>query len=114
MAIERYNSNGRFHEAVIHNGILYLSGAIGAGDTVAEQAKNIFASLDKVLEKYGSDKEHVLSASVYLTDMKNFNEFNSVWDTWFAEGTHPVRTCVGASLASPQFLVEVTLTAALK
>lgn len=114
MAIERYNFNGRFHEAVIHNGILYLSGKISTGETVTEQATKIFADLDAALQKYGSDKEHVLSASVFLTDMTTFNEFNAVWNAWFAEGTQPVRTCVGVSLASPECKVEITFTAALK
>jgi len=114
MAIERYNFNGRFHEAVIHNGTLYLSGSVAAGATVTEQATKIFESLDAALTKYGSDKEHVLSGSVYLTDMSTFNEFNAVWNAFFNEGTHPVRTCIGAALANPDYLVEITLVAAIK
>lgn len=114
MKLERYNSNGRFHEAVIHNGVIYLSGQVAnSGETVAEQAKVCLDNLEKTLEKYGSDKKHIISANVYLADVATFDEFNGVWDNWFEEGTQPVRTCLGATLAAPQYKLEITLIAAV-
>jgi enamine deaminase RidA (YjgF/YER057c/UK114 family) len=112
--IERFNSNGLFHEAVRYGDMLYLSGQVGAGATVAEQTRNIFEKLEKILEKYGSDKEHVISATVYLADMATFGEFNGEWKNFFTEGIQPVRTALGAPLARPDFLVEITLIAAVK
>ncbi len=115
MDISRYNNNGRFHEAVVYNGTLYLSGQVASGGgTIAEQAKECLDNLGKTLEKYGSNKSLILSATVYLTDMNGFAEFNSVWDTWFENGTQPVRTCVGAQLAASKYALEITLIAALK
>ena len=115
MTLKRYNCNGRFHEAVEYNGVLYLSGQVGEnGGSIATQAKDCLEGLKKTLEKYNSDMEHVLSATVYLADMRNFKEFNSVWDAWFKEGTQPVRTCVEARLAGPQYGLEITLVAAVK
>jgi len=115
LTIKRYNCNGRFHEAVEHNGVLYLSGQVGEnGGSIAVQAKDCLEGLKKTLEKYNSDMEHVLSATVYLSDMRNFKEFNSVWDAWFKEGTQPVRTCVEARLAGPQYGLEIALVAAVK
>ena len=115
MTLKRYNCNGRFHEAVEYNGVLYLSGQVGEnGGSIATQAKDCLEGLKKTLEKYNSDMEHVLSATVYLADMRSFKEFNSVWDAWFKEGTQPVRTCVEARLAGPQYGLEITLVAAVK
>ncbi len=115
MTIKRYNCNGRFHEAVEYNGVLYLSGQVGEnGGSIATQAKDCLEGLKKTLEKYNSDMEHVLSATVYLADMRSFKEFNSVWDAWFKEGTQPVRTCVEARLAGRQYDLEITLIAAVK
>ena len=46
MTIKRYNCNGRYHEAVEHNGVLYLSGQVGEnGGTVAQQAKDCLEGL---------------------------------------------------------------------
>lgn len=115
MRIERYNSNGRFHEAVAYRGTLYLSGQVAkGGGTVAEQTRECLDNLEKTLEAYGSDKRSILSATVYLPDMSTFSEFNAVWDSWFEEGTQPVRTCVGAQLAAPKYALEITLIAAIK
>ena len=115
MNVKRYNSNGRFHEAVVHNGTLYLSGQVACGGgTAAEQAADCLDHLGKTLEKYGSDKRRILSATVYLADMSDFAAFNAVWEAWFEKGTEPVRTCVGAQLASPQYALEITLIAAVK
>lgn len=115
MCIKRYNCNGRFHEAVEYNGTLYLSGQVATkSESVTDQAKECLENLAKTLEKYGSDKEHILSATVYLADVAYFNEFNSVWDNWFEQGTQPIRTCIGAPLAGPQYKLEITLIAAVK
>lgn len=115
MDIQRYNSNGRYHEAVVHNGTVYLSGQVAPdGGTVTEQAKACLENLGRTLAKYGSDKHLILSATVYLADMSSFAEFNAVWDTWFEAGTQPVRTCVGAQLADPRYALEITLVAAVK
>lgn len=115
MEITRYNSNCRFHEAVVHNGTLYLSGQVACGGgTVAEQGKACLDNLGRTLEKYGSDKSLILSATVYLADMSGFAEFNAVWDAWFENGTQPVRTCIGAQLAAPRYALEITLIAGVK
>ena len=115
MRIDRYNSNGRFHEAVTYHGTLYLSGQVAnGGGTVTEQAWECLDNLAKTLETYGSDKRSILSATVYLADRSTFAEFNAVWDDWFEEGAQPVRTCVGAQLAAPRYALEITLIAAVK
>ena len=114
MEIKRYNSNGRFHEAVTFGETLYLCGKCADGADITEQAKACLADLEATLEKYGSDKTRILSATVYLKDMSDFGGFNAVWDAWFEEGTQPIRTCVEAALAATKFLVEITLIAALK
>jgi enamine deaminase RidA (YjgF/YER057c/UK114 family) len=38
---------------------------------------------------------------------------NAVWDAWVASGNTPCRACVESKLASPQFNVEIMVTAAL-
>ena len=115
MCINRFNCNGRFHEAVIYNGTLYLSGKVDdTGSTVAEQTKACLNKLADALEAYGSSKERILSATVYLANMNSFEEFNAAWEAWFKDGTQPVRTCVGAQLAAPQYSIEIALIAAVQ
>lgn len=115
MAIRRFENNGRYSNVVEHNGVLYLTGQLcsnPAGD-VKQQTKEILEKIENLLEKYGSDKHHMLSASIYLKDMSMFKEMNSVWDAWVSQDNEPARLCVQAPLASPAFLVEISVISAM-
>ncbi|MBQ7902218.1 MAG: RidA family protein [Oscillospiraceae bacterium] len=116
MAIRRFESNGRFSKVVEHNGILYISGQVCKdpnGDIKAQTASTL-EKIEEILVKYGSDKEHMLSATVYLKDMALFKEMNSVYDAWVVKDNEPARACVEAKLASPSILVEIACIAAVK
>jgi enamine deaminase RidA (YjgF/YER057c/UK114 family) len=97
---------------VIHNGLVYLSGVVSPGKTIRQQTKNILSGIDEVLQRAGTDKTKILSATVWLTDLSKFDEMNEVWDKWVAPGHAPVRVCVEAKLAVPGFGVEIQVTAA--
>jgi len=82
------------------------------GASVAEQTREILGILDGVLAKAGSDKTKILSATIWLTDIKTFAEMNSVWDAWVVKGHTPARATVEARLAAPQYHVEIACVAA--
>ena len=67
--------------AVIHNGIVYLSGVVADDKTLsmAGQTEQILKKIEKVLKKAGSDKSKILSAVIYLADMDLKDEMNEVW-----------------------------------
>jgi enamine deaminase RidA (YjgF/YER057c/UK114 family) len=56
----------------------------------------------------------MLSATVYVRDMKDFAAMNAVWDAWVPAGHAPARACVEARMARPELLVEISVIAALK
>lgn len=97
------------------NGILYFSGCVSAPQFVSlkDQTKSILLTLQELLRKYGSNKQSILSALIHLKDIKQFEEMNSVWDSWVEEGHAPARTCVEAKMAAEDILVEITIVAAL-
>ena len=70
--------------------------------------------VDELLLQAGSDREHMLSATVYVRDMKDFAAMNDVWDAWVPEGHAPARACVEARMARPELLVEISVVAAVK
>jgi enamine deaminase RidA (YjgF/YER057c/UK114 family) len=98
---------------VVHNGTIYLCGQVGSGDTVAEQTQEALRRVEALLTEAGSDKQHVLQATVWLADMADFAEMNQVWDSWFEAGYAPARACGEAKLARPELLVEVIVVAAV-
>jgi enamine deaminase RidA (YjgF/YER057c/UK114 family) len=113
MTIRRIDVGPRMSDIVINNGTIYLAGQVGEGDSVAEQTKSVLATIDGLLAKAGSDKSKILQAIIWLDDMKNFAEMNSVWDKWVSPGNTPARATGEAKLAAPQFKVEVIVTAAV-
>lgn len=114
MSIQRYEGNGRMSKAVVFNNTIYLCGqTCGEGD-IKEQTAGVLAKIEDLLNQYGSDKEHILSITVYVKDMKDFADMNSVYDAWVVDGYEPARACVEAKMAREQLLVEMSVVAAVK
>ena len=55
----------------------------------------------------------MLQAIIWLADMKDFAEMNSVWDKWVDRRNTPARATGEAKLAGPQYKVEIIITAAI-
>lgn len=116
MSIERIKTNKRMSQAVIYNGTVTTAGQVAlnaAGESVTAQTQDIVGAIDNLLAEAGTDKSRLLSATIWLADMADFEEMNSVWDGWVVEGQAPTRACVEARLASPKFTVEIAVSAAI-
>ena len=113
MTIRRIEVGPRMTQAVIHGNTIYLAGQVGAGNNTAEQTSDILANVDRLLKAAGSDKSKLLQAIIWLADMKDFAEMNSVWDKWVDPQNTPARATGEAKLAGPQYKVEIIITAAV-
>lgn len=112
MSITRIESGPRMSQAVVHNGIAYLAGQVGAeGASVTEQTQAVLASVDRLLALAGSDKTKLLTAQIWVADMADFAEMNAVWDAWVAPGHAPARWTGEAKLATSGYKVEIIVTA---
>ena len=115
MTIQRFETGPRMSQVVVHGNTVYLAGVVAnksAGGSVTDQTKEILSIIDSHLAKAGSDKTKLLSANIYITDMKTFQEMNAVWDGWVSQGNTPARATVEAKLAAPQYNVEIMVVAA--
>jgi len=112
--IQRINPGPRMSEAVIHNSVAYLAGQVGtAGAPIPEQTRAVLAEVDRILALCGTDKTRVLTAQIWLSDISTFGQMNEVWDQWVAPGHTPARWTGEARLATPDFRVEIVVTAAV-
>ncbi len=109
---------GPYSQAVVANGVVYTSGQIAldpaSGNLVTEsfeaQVHRVFQNLDAVLRKAGSDFSRVLKATVYLTDLANFQTLNSIYTHYM--GDHkPARSTVGVAQLPKGASVEIDLIA---
>lgn len=115
MSIERIGVAARYSDAVIHGNTVYLSGHVpeaSKGQDITAQTRDVLAQIDETLRDCGTDKTKILTATIYLTDMKNFAGMNAVWDQWVAPGHAPARATVEAKLASPDYGIEIVMIAA--
>ncbi|KAA3658018.1 MAG: RidA family protein [Chloroflexi bacterium] len=115
MSIKRLETSQRMSRAVIHNGTVYFCGQV-AKDYDADitgQTRTTLEKLDALLESVGSNKTQLLSATIYLKNMADFQAMNAVWDAWVPEGHAPARACVEAKMARSALLVEISLIAAV-
>jgi enamine deaminase RidA (YjgF/YER057c/UK114 family) len=112
--IERIETKKRMSKIVKHNGTIYLCGQVckDSEKEIKEQTQSMLEKVDILLEQAGSDRKHILSATVYIKDMKYFTEMNNVWDHWVPDGYAPARACVEASMARDALLVEISVVAA--
>ena len=115
MALKRIDVGPRMSQCVVHGNTVYTAGQVAQGApgaSIADQTKDILASIDRLLAAAGTDKTKLISATIWLTNMADFAEMNGVWDAWVSAGNTPCRACVGAPLAAPQFNVEIAVIAA--
>lgn len=112
--ITRREKTPIMHRAVEHNGVVYLGGVIAddaTGASMREQTTQVCAKLDKLLTDAGSDKNKLLSATLYITDMSQKQEMNEVWTTWLEAQDLPTRATIGVSDLGQDVLIEVVVTA---
>lgn len=110
--IERIETGTRMSKIVKHNGVAYLCGQVGSGATVAEQTRDCLSRVEALLAHAGSSPEKMLQVIVWLADMADFAEMNTVWDAWVPHGHAPARACGEARLARADLKVEIIVTAA--
>ena len=116
MILHRIHSNERLSGAVTYKDLVFLSGQVpGEGQDVATQTREVLARVDALLAQAGSDKDHLLNATIYLKDIDSgFAPMNEVWSAWLSPGMAPTRTTLQAQLARPSVLVEISVIAVRK
>ena len=108
---------GPYSQAAAFCSLVFTSGQIPispiteeiSGNTVAEQTEVVIKNLKEVLLAAGSSLENVLKTTCFLTDLKNFQEFNSVYAKHFT--SLPARSTVEVSALPKGVLVEIEAVA---
>ena len=114
MTITRIEFGARMSQAVVHGGVVYLAGQVGApGEDASAQTRTVLASIDRLLGEAGTDRSRLLQSTVWLADMADFAAMNAVWEEWLGGSDAPTRATGEVRLATPDYRVEIIVTAAL-
>ena len=100
--------------AVEHDGLI-LTVAV-APDPVTpsmyEQTVKALARVDESLKLCGTDKTKIVSATIWVPDIRLRDPMNEAWNAWTKGENLPGRACIEAKLADPQVFVEIAVVAA--
>lgn len=110
---------GPYSQAVVHNGVVYLSGQIPldpktgemAAADIATQTERVLENIKAVLEASGASLGSVLKTTVFLKDMGDFAKMNEVYGRYFSSNA-PARSTVQAAKLPRDVLVEIDAIAA--
>lgn len=114
MTIQRHEQSPTLSKAVQYGDTVYLAG-ITARDLdkdIKGQAQEVLTEIDRLLAKCGSNKAKILTAQIWVTDIRNRPLFNDVWMGWVDKTNMPARACVEAKLAEAKALIEIMVVAA--
>ena len=105
---------GPYAQAVETNGLVITSGqlpidpATGAfPEGIQAQTRQSLTNVKAILTEAGTDMDHVLKTTVFLSDMNNFAAMNEVYATFFTEGSYPSRSAVEVARLPKDALVEI-------
>ena len=114
MSVQRLHVSKRFSEIAISGNLVHLAGQLAEDLSldVRGQTQQTLDLIDQFLADAGTDKSHILSVMIFLTDIENdYAGMNEIWDAWCADIQALPRTCVEAKMYRPDVLVEMTVVA---
>ena len=108
---------GPYSQAVVANGFLFASGALGINpetgkfeDGFEAQAERVFSNLAAILKEAGMGFENVVKAEVFVTDLGKFKIVNEIYAKYF-KAPFPARYAFEVSALPLGGLVEISVTA---
>ena len=114
MSIVRHQPAKILSGAVEANGMVYVAGTVA--DTrpasVKAQTEEILGRIDALLAQAGSHRSRIVSAQIWLADIRTRDEMNQAWLAWVDPRNLPARACIEAKMADPRCLVEIQFVAA--
>lgn len=104
---------GPYVQATKNNSVVYCSGQLGIdielgklADGVEAQAHCSMKNMGSILKAACSDYNHILKATIFLTDMNDFAVVNKIYESYF-DGQYPARSCVQVARLPLDGLVEI-------
>jgi enamine deaminase RidA (YjgF/YER057c/UK114 family) len=113
MPITRHEPSKILSKVVEANGFVFTAGVVA--DDIGQDAKGqtvqILAEIDRLLGLAGTDKTKVVSATIWVSDIRLRDAMNEAWNAWTGGQNLPGRACIEAKLADPRALVEIAVIA---
>lgn len=111
---------GHYSQAIVHDRIVYLSGQLAVNPDTGEkefgsiehETLRVLKNIEIILEEAGSDMNHILKTTLYISDISQWNKVNKVY-TEFLKEHKPARSIVPSRDLHFGFKIEIDVIAAL-
>lgn len=103
---------GLMHLAVAHGDTIYLAGIVpdDLEADMAGQMRDVLHQLDEAAVAQGLDRNRVLTATIFVTDMAEKPAMNRVWKEFFDPAHLPARATIGVADLGPGVRLEMVAT----
>lgn len=109
---------GPYVQGKVIGNLLFASGQIPlsaetgeiVGETIQEQTEQVLKNIAAILSEAGSDFDHIVKTTCFLSDMNDFIAFNDVYKTAFKED-FPARSAVEVARLPKDVKVEIEVIA---
>ena len=111
---------GPYQLASSYQNLVFVSGQIGIDPEtntlkkdLREQTKQLLENMKSILENNNSDLEHAIKTTIFLTDLKQFQEVNKIYSEYFSKN-YPARSTVQVAALPLGALIEIECVAVKK
>lgn len=112
---------GPYSQAIQVGNLVYTSGQIPIDPangvfvegSVKEQTRQSLTNVKAILEEVGLTMSNVVKTTVFMADMNDFADMNSVYAEFFTE-PYPARSAVAVKTLPKGALVEIEVVAEVK
>lgn len=106
-AIGPYCQGKKIDKIIITSGQIPINPETGevSGDTIEKQTIQVIKNLSEVLKAGGSSLKNVVKTTCFLTNMQNFEAFNTIYSQYFTN--QPARSCVAVKELPKKVLCEI-------
>lgn len=118
-AIKPVNVIGPYSPAVRVGRFLFVSGQIALdqdtgqlrNETIEIETRQVLENVSRILRAAGYDSSNVVSATVYLKNINDYQKMNAIYGGYFNEDRYPARVAVEVSNLPRQANVEISVIA---
>ena len=111
---------GPYSQALVHNGIVYVSGQIPfipeTGElvtgSITDQTNQVLKNISAILKEAGTELNNVIKTTVYLKDMNDFDEMNKAYGEHFSNNK-PARATVQVARLPKDVSIEIDAISAI-
>lgn len=112
---------GAYNQAILHNGVLYVSGQIALDPESGEliltdietETRRVLDNMGAILEAAGTNFANVIKCSVFVSDIQNFGRINTIYSEYFDPEMAPARALVEVANLPKYVNVEISCIAAV-